>query len=247
MKPRRLRASSLSASLFLHAILIAGAVLSGVFFSRSEAPRRIFDVKFDDPAPAASSIEEEREELADLEPAATSMDEEPELLPEPLRPVADPDALTDPAPEEVPQATDPLQAFSSETIFGLEPEEVQPADESDATEPATAGPVEALPEPSPEVAPEVLPADEPAHLTRTEGADPAYPKLSLRRREEGDVVLRLAIDAEGRVTLVELAESSGFRRLDQAAMSAAPTWRFSVPSSGPPESFEHTVHFRLQR
>jgi len=266
-KPRRLRATSLSASVVLHTVLIAGAVLSGLFLTRSEAPRRLFEVKYDGRDMGASLPEEEPEELAQVDPVEVPLSEEPELLPEPVHPNVDPDALRDEEPLDVTMFRELPRALSSETVFGFTPEVASDPEDPAASEledpaahepedPAAQEPEDqqetnTAEEPAAEASepagiPEVSP-DEPLHLTRVEGTDPSYPKLSLRKREEGDVVLRLRVDAEGRVTLVELAETSGIRRLDQAAMSAAPTWRFSVPAAGPPESFEHTVHFRLER
>jgi TonB family protein len=46
---------------------------------------------------------------------------------------------------------------------------------------------------------------------------------------------------------VELVESSGYSRLDEAAMSAAPKWRFDLTPSDVLRNFVHTVHFKLDR
>lgn len=59
-----------------------------------------------------------------------------------------------------------------------------------------------------------------------EGSPPRYPMESRRKREEGTVVLRLLIDSEGRVADISVAESSGFTRLDQAALQAIRKWRW---------------------
>ncbi|WP_231874430.1 energy transducer TonB [Azoarcus sp. KH32C] len=58
---------------------------------------------------------------------------------------------------------------------------------------------------------------------------PAYPPLSRRMREEGKVMLRVQVTAEGLPARVEVAESSGSGRLDQAAREAVQRWRF-VPA-----------------
>jgi protein TonB len=58
---------------------------------------------------------------------------------------------------------------------------------------------------------------------------PAYPALSRRLNEEGRVLLRVRVTAEGLAELVELARSSGFDRLDRAALDAVSRWRF-VPA-----------------
>jgi protein TonB len=54
---------------------------------------------------------------------------------------------------------------------------------------------------------------------------PDYPRLSRRLGEEGVVVLRIELDEEGNVTAAQVSASSGFTRLDQAALAAVRTWR----------------------
>ncbi len=54
---------------------------------------------------------------------------------------------------------------------------------------------------------------------------PAYPVEAIRKRLEGTVLLRLYIDAAGRVEQVEVAETSGHAILDQSAVKAVRSWR----------------------
>lgn len=58
---------------------------------------------------------------------------------------------------------------------------------------------------------------------------PVYPHLSRRFGEEGRVLLRVLVDAQGRAQAVEVERSSGFPRLDRAAIQAVQRWRF-VPA-----------------
>lgn len=58
---------------------------------------------------------------------------------------------------------------------------------------------------------------------------PAYPSLSRRLGEEGKVVLRVQVLADGRADDIQLHASSGSPRLDQAARDAVRRWRF-VPA-----------------
>lgn len=58
---------------------------------------------------------------------------------------------------------------------------------------------------------------------------PAYPTLSKRLREQGKVLLRVQVSAEGRAGRVQLSRSSGYERLDAAAIAAVEQWRF-VPA-----------------
>ena len=55
---------------------------------------------------------------------------------------------------------------------------------------------------------------------------PEYPPMSVRRGEQGQVVLKVLIGADGLPQKVELLSSSGFERLDKAALDAAMRWRY---------------------
>ena len=55
---------------------------------------------------------------------------------------------------------------------------------------------------------------------------PAYPSLSRRAGERGRVLLRVRVDAAGQVESVEVQSTSGFARLDEAALNAVRRWRF---------------------
>lgn len=54
---------------------------------------------------------------------------------------------------------------------------------------------------------------------------PAYPPLSRRLGETGKVVLRVTLDESGKVAQASIDRSSGFARLDEAALSAVRGWR----------------------
>lgn len=58
---------------------------------------------------------------------------------------------------------------------------------------------------------------------------PRYPALSLELNETGTVRVRVQVSAEGRPLDVSLAQSSGYQRLDRAALEAVRQWRF-VPA-----------------
>lgn len=61
---------------------------------------------------------------------------------------------------------------------------------------------------------------------------PAYPPLSKRLGEVGKVVLRVELAVDGRVELASVMTSSGFKRLDDAALTAVKTWRCNPPRRG---------------
>ena len=56
---------------------------------------------------------------------------------------------------------------------------------------------------------------------------PRYPSEALRRNETGTVVLQVQVDAQGQPVSVEVAQRSGSRDLDRAAVEAVSRWRFS--------------------
>ena len=60
--------------------------------------------------------------------------------------------------------------------------------------------------------------------------------------EQGKVVLRVLIDAQGLPQQVELKQSSGYERLDQQALETVQRWRF-VPGkrNGVPEAMCNVV------
>ncbi|MEQ1663402.1 MAG: TonB family protein [Thiobacillus sp.] len=58
---------------------------------------------------------------------------------------------------------------------------------------------------------------------------PAYPALSRRLGEEGKVVLRVELETDGRVDSARVSASSGFKRLDEAALAAVRSWRCNPP------------------
>ena len=78
---------------------------------------------------------------------------------------------------------------------------------------------------------------------------PSYPRLSRRNGEQGTVIVRVFISTQGAPEKAEVRTSSGFARLDQAALEAVQRWRF-VPGrrNGTPEAmwFNIPVRFILE-
>ncbi len=78
---------------------------------------------------------------------------------------------------------------------------------------------------------------------------PPYPPLSRRLGEQGKVVLRVLIGADGTAQKAEIRQSSGFERLDQAALATVLKWRY-VPGKrgGVPEAmwFNVPINFVLE-
>jgi periplasmic protein TonB len=55
---------------------------------------------------------------------------------------------------------------------------------------------------------------------------PSYPALSRRMGEQGKVVIRVLIGVEGQAQKAEIFQSSGYERLDQAALKTVLGWRY---------------------
>lgn len=78
---------------------------------------------------------------------------------------------------------------------------------------------------------------------------PEYPEESRIAREQGAVILRVEVTAEGEPVRVSILQSSGFFRLDQAARQAVRHWKFHPAlTAGIPVSSEADVpvHFKLE-
>jgi protein TonB len=86
--------------------------------------------------------------------------------------------------------------------------------------PAAPAPVTATPTPSPKIA---LPSTQADYLNNPK---PAYPALSRRLGEQGRAVVRVLIGADGLPQKAELHTSSGFERLDRAALDTVMRWRY---------------------
>ncbi len=69
---------------------------------------------------------------------------------------------------------------------------------------------------------------------------PAYPALSRRLGEEGKVLLKVRVTAEGRAAAVDIEKTSNFERLDESARQSVARWRF-VPARRGDEAIEATV------
>ncbi len=54
---------------------------------------------------------------------------------------------------------------------------------------------------------------------------PTYPAISRRMGEEGKLVLRVELDESGRIDSARVIDSSGYDRLDKAALEAVRSWR----------------------
>ena len=104
----------------------------------------------------------------------------------------------------------------------------------------------AAPSPVPALPPLVLPSSDADYL---QNPKPPYPALSKRLGEQGKVMVRVLIGVDGTAQKTEIKQSSGFDRLDQAALATVLRWRY-VPGkrAGVPEAmwFNVPINFVLE-
>lgn len=234
---------SLLASGVFHATLLGAGVLWGVLVPGGKPlERRAYLAHF---APLeAERVPEERERLDPIEPPEAS---EPELRESEVW--ALPEREIEPVPE-VTRALDwiaerPFDIGSLEApkVAAAEPEPVAPQPASSRIDVLAApAPVE-----FPQAAP-VVPVPVVIEPVPRLAPAPAYPRLSRRAGEEGSVLCRLQLTATGQVVEVVLVESSGFERLDRAAVEALSDWSFEPrreDGRAVAASLLHRVTFRL--
>ncbi|QTW17399.1 energy transducer TonB [Comamonas kerstersii] len=159
---------------------------------------------------------------------------QPKPKPQPPKPAPKPVQKAPPLPKAI---ADPTPAPDAPTGT-LESESAPVADTAPPAPPAPAqaAPTAATPSGAPEV---VLPSSNASYLNNPR---PSYPSISRRMGEQGRVMLRVLVNTDGRAEQIELKESSGFDRLDKAAIAAVKKWRF-VPGkrNGVPEAMWNIV------
>jgi len=229
----------IAASALLHAG-VAWALLHAHFRGEAEPgqERTISLVFVEEAAPGNAPP---RAEAADETPSAERAPETLAAIEQPSQaPEAPPPAMTatapaaaePPAPAVVP-ATRPAQTPARKAATKSAPAAAKtdlPAPSLAALSPALSGEATAavVTAPSPSVAPVASP---PIGITREAMAilapQPAYPPSARRRGIEGEVVVAIHVDEEGRPASVSVQESSGIPALDEAAVKAGEGWRFS--------------------
>ncbi len=137
-------------------------------------------------------------------------------VPEPLRP-------PEPEPRVIPKPRPIVKRPETKTLLVAEKPAEQPAEAAPTPPPppAPAPPAEAAP-----AAVVIPPRFDAAYL---DNPSPPYPPMSRRMGEQGKVMLRVFVNADGSAGKVELRTSSGAARLDQAALDTVKRWRF-VPA-----------------
>jgi TonB family protein len=87
------------------------------------------------------------------------------------------------------------------------------------------------------VTPEVAIVKVIAKKDDTQCPPPEYPSISRRKGERGTVTLLVEIRADGQVSAVSVNTSSGYKNLDEAALSAVRTWKYTpATTNGKPHA-----------
>lgn len=149
------------------------------------------------------------------------------VLPEPKRP---PEVKAKPQPRPKPLEPQQPRQLVAETPV------TAPADHVAAAPPSKPEP---MPEPVAQVAAPVVQTPLPPgpvalsselSVACPQRSAPSYPSTSRRLGETGVVVLRVELSETGQVATARVQNSSGFDRLDEAALAAVRSWRCTPPS-----------------
>jgi periplasmic protein TonB len=138
------------------------------------------------------------------------------------------------AAAEKPQAAPRAQPAAQPQAVA-EPSPTPPAPNAPTALPAPPQPAPATP-----AAPAIqLPSSDADYLQNPE---PKYPENSKRLNEQGTSTIRVLIGADGQPQRAEIGQSSGFDRLDRAALATVMRWRY-VPGkrNGVPEAMWFSV------
>jgi protein TonB len=152
-------------------------------------------------------------------------------------PVALPAELPTEAPKPLPARPAPRRAPSPPATPVAAPPVESPAPvatdtaarEEPQSPPATSPPARPAPAAAPLVAAPVATTPPSFDAAYLDNPAPAYPPLARRTGEQGRVVLRVLVTAQGTAEAMELRSSSGYARLDNAALETVKRWRF-VPA-----------------
>lgn len=168
------------------------------------------------------------------------------------QPVAKPIPVP-PRPQPVAAPTPSPQPQPSPSKVSAPTEVAQAAPVAPVSAPTTptppAPPAPPAPAPAPVVtAPSKTEVSIPASYSAS-NQKPIYPNMSKRLGEQGTVVLRVLVKADGSAGEVEVKSSSSYPRLDQAAVEAVKTWRFNsakIDGKAIDEWYQVPIPFKLQ-
>lgn len=173
--------------------------------SRSQTPGPEVDAPSDTPPPNLSQPKQPPKSIAEFhkalsQPAKTARHPTPEKKPRPTRPY----------PKSAPTIEQKMQTPT------------EPLPVSSAAAPTRRQTTQIAHQPAPVIAPRF-------QVDYLSNPPPSYPRKSRYLGEEGKVLLKVRVSESGDTLGVLLHKSSGFNRLDQAALNAVRQWKF-VPA-----------------
>ena len=185
--------------------------------------------------PDANAFLEKARKSVPVEVRLLQPEQPPKPLPPPRKLPPPPKAPPPQIPQQVPPpqvAMAPPPQLIATTAVGLAPTFVAPPVSNEPVpvshSAVAAGPVQAGPPVQQAAAPEPL-VEARFDADYLSNPKPAYPMASRRLGEAGVVHLRVQVGSDGRALRVELKNSSGFARLDEAAKETVARWNF-VPA-----------------
>ena len=236
-------------SLAFHAVLLIGFSIFLADGGESAPKRRVVTIEIMPPTEVVAAMPQPLE-------VEDEVSEAPELLSE--EELEEPETMTREFPPESPEPPPELDPLPFDDPRGVRvraaPFSVVPVEKPDPVAEEIVPPPAEVEVVAPDatedtVAPAVLEPGPTRGPLFVAGVEPEYPETSKRLGEHGSVICRLFVGDDGRVTRVDVVRSSGYPRLDNAALKALRGWRFvaaldqglSVPSE-----FTHTVRFRFE-
>lgn len=230
------------------AVAVHVAVLGTLFLGESsppvqEAPEAVM-VRFFEISPDPVLAKAPKADTPPAPPPPPPVKPEPEPEPEPEEPEIEPDPepVVEPEPEIKPPIVEeapkvkpqpkpkpkpksvpaPVVTPTQEPVEDAPPSDAPPSDLPPSGDPEAQG--------APTGPATGEPPDTPRMISNVNylGGQPKaeYPSQSQRRREEGRVVVRVLINTKGEVEEAHVEQSSGYERLDRAALVAARKARF---------------------
>lgn len=222
---------ALACTVALHLGLIT-AVVRGLSDSADVATQQEpLKVALLQPAPAAAPAQSAPAAAAPPAPDKRAVESKPRPLTKPEAPLRSPAAestrSTEPPADTAPSASASNPMISAAPHIAVGP--TAPPTQSRAAPPARTS------------------ASEAAYAGSNR--PPPHPRLSIINGEQGQVILRVLVKADGTAGAVEVMTSSGFPRLDESARTTVQTWRF-IPATvdGKPVSewYQVPITFKLK-
>jgi periplasmic protein TonB len=213
---------ALLAALVGHALVLAamGLYASGSVF-QAEPPVVATPVSLVLTAPAARAVSSQA-------PAAQRLTPRPSAAPppKPSKPVESPAPVKSPEKLEPVQAVETNQTREAPESAALPTQPLGPARQDSPTSPAPVTPVTAVTPAAAASSGQSNGLPQARIRASAQCVAPSYPRRSIMNNEQGVSQIELLIGEDGRVRESRVAQSSGFFRLDQAALQALSACEF---------------------